>query len=152
MDEERIMSLAQTLRQWLWHWQARWYYLRGNTYRHFGNLYGDQQQYEAAVDDYTRALSLDPRLARAYLDRGILYWRELDHPRRAIQDLTTAEELDPTLTEARFNRGVAYQQLREYDRAVADFQAYLAVGTHPHWREYAQRMIEELSEWVVQPG
>lgn len=142
------MALLGRLQRWLWYWQARWYYLRGNAYRHFGNLYGDRQQYEAAVDDYTRALRLDPRLARAYLDRGILYWRELDHPRRAIQDLTTAEELDPTLTEARFNRGVAYQQLREYDRALADFQAYLAVGTHPHWCAYARQMLAELREWV----
>ena len=127
---------------------ARWYHLVGATHRHIGNAYGLRVQYEAAVDDFTRALCWDPNFAQAYLDRGILYWRELDHPRRAILDLTTAVTIDPNLSEALFNRGVAYQQLREYAEAIADFQAYLSEGKHPYWRRYAETMVRELSEWV----
>lgn len=103
-----------------------------------------------AVHYFTRAVEFDPTFARAYLDRGILYWRELDHPRRAILDLTQALEIDPALDEAIFNRGIARQQLREYKEALADFTAYLSVGRHPHWREHAGRMIEELAEWITQ--
>ncbi len=136
--------------QWFWQLKARWYYFRGNMYRHWGNLYGDRQAYETAIDNYTLALNLDPAFATAYLNRGVLYWRELDHPRKAIQDLTRAEELNPRLVEARFNRGIAYQLLREYAQAVADFQKYLTEGRHPYWREYAEKMIVELTEWV--PG
>jgi len=72
----------------------------------------------------------------------------IDHPRKAIHDLTLAMNLDPRLVEAQFNRAIAHQQLREYAEAIADFQAYLAVGEHPFWREHAESMIRELSEWV----
>lgn len=129
--------------------RSRLYYLLAGMYRHFGNTNHLVSEYERAVEAFTRATTLDPAFARAYLERGILYWRELDLPRRAILDLTRAYELDTKLIEARFNRGIAHQQLREYAEAVADFRAYLAEGKHPHWREYAESMLRELPEWVT---
>lgn len=131
--------------RWL---MARLYHIWGGMYRYWGNRYGDRDAHFAAAENFSKAMESDPKFARAYLDRGILYWRELNHPRKAILDLTKAEELDPSLTEARFNRGVAHQQLREYDKAIADFRAYLSMGDHPYWREYAQKMIGELVEWT----
>lgn len=124
---------------------ARWYHLRGEAYRHLGNTRGDAWEHWAAVEDFTRAVALDPTLGQAYLDRGILYWRELHEPQKAVADLTAALSVDPRLHEALFNRGVAYQQLGDIAAALADFRAYLRVGTHPYWREYAERMIAELT-------
>jgi len=133
------------------HWLvARWHYLQGRVYRYQANRFGDPDGYLRAMDAFTKALAADPHFAQVYLDRGILWWRELDHPRKAIYDLTQAEALDPALVEARFNRGVAHQQLREYEAAIADFRAYLKMGTHPHWRDYAEKMIQELQEWPTQ--
>lgn len=137
------------LKHWWLQRVARWYHLRGAAHRHLGNARGDTWEHWAAVEDFTRALTLDPTFAQAYLDRGILYWRELNHPRKAIQDLTMALTLDPQLHEARFNRGIAHQQLGEIAEALADFRAYLEHGTHPHWREYAQQMLHELETWPV---
>jgi tetratricopeptide (TPR) repeat protein len=136
------------IRKWTSLLLAYYYYMLAGSYRHFGNKYGLRAEHEKAIDAFTRAISHNPDFARAYMERGILYWREVDHPRRAILDLTRAYELDPGLSEARFNRGIAHQQLREYAEALADFRAYLAEGNHPHWREYAQSMIKELAEWV----
>lgn len=127
---------------------ARFQFMLALSYRHFGNQYGLKEEYERAIDAFNRAISHDPDFAQAYLQRGILYWREMDHPRKAIIDLTAAYVLNPSLSEARFNRGVAHQQLREYAEAVADFEAYLKEGDHPHWREYAETMIQELKEWT----
>jgi tetratricopeptide (TPR) repeat protein len=124
------------------------YYYIGAMHRYFSNVYAMKLEHEKAIDYFTRATELDPNFARAYLDRGILYWREIDHPRKAIQDLTLALTLNPQLSEAQFNRAIAHQQLREYDRAITEFQAYLETGTHPHWRKYAENMIRELSEWT----
>ncbi len=137
-----------TIRKWAAMLLARFYYMLAGSYRHFGNKYGLRAEYEKAIDAFTRAISYKPDYARAYMERGILYWREVDHPRRAILDLTRAFELDPGLSEATFNRGIAHQQLREYEEALTDFRAYLLVGDHLHWREYAQNMIKELVEWV----
>jgi tetratricopeptide (TPR) repeat protein len=143
------MNLYQKLNHLFQVWLARGYYFTGVMHRYFGNAYAMRAEYEQAIDDFTRAIAHDPKFAQAFLDRGILYWRELDHPRRAIQDLTIALTLNPALYEAIFNRGIAYQQLREYDRAIAEFTAYLEVGQHPYWREYAENMVRELSEWVT---
>ena len=136
------------LNDWLRLLLSHSYYLIGTMHRYWGNAYGLVEEHERAVDNFTRALGYDPNFAAVYLERGILYWRELNHPRRAIHDLTIAYTLDPHLSEARFNRAIAHQQLREYDQALADFQAYLAEGTHPYWRAHAETMIHELQEWM----
>ncbi len=142
------MKLLERVRLWSQWWISRGYYFSGAMHRYVGNTHAVKVEYEKAIDDFTQAIHWDPNYAQVYLDRGILYWREMDHPRRAIQDLTIALTLSPTLNEAYFNRGIAYQQLREYDRAVAEFKTYLEVGQHPYWREFAQNMIKELSEWL----
>lgn len=141
----KLLSIPEKLFKAL---MAHSHYLIGIVRRYMGNSSGSRWEYEAAIDAFTRALEWKPDFAQVYLDRGILYWREIDHPRKAIHDLTTAMNLDPRLVEAQFNRAIAHQQLREYAEAIADFQAYLAVGEHPYWREHAESMIRELSEWV----
>ena len=143
------MKLLAKPNQWFKSLMAHSYYLIGVIHRYVGITHCSRWEYEAAVDAFTRAVEWKPDFAQVYLDRGILYWRELDHPRKAIHDLTLAMTLDPHLHEAQFNRGIAHQQLREYAEAVADFQAYLAVGEHPFWREHAESMIRELSEWIL---
>jgi tetratricopeptide (TPR) repeat protein len=130
---------------------ARFYYLLSESHRYFGNRYNLKSEQEKAIQALDRAIATNPQYARAYMERGILYWREMDQPRRAIPDLTLAYQLEPNLIEARFNRGIAYQQLREYAEAIADFEAYLAEGRHPYWREYAETMIRELKEWGPKP-
>lgn len=120
------------------------HYMLATSHRHFGNQYGLRQEYDSAVRAFSRAIAWDVGFARAYMERGILLWRELDRPRQAVADLTTAYELDPNLIEARLNRGIAHQQLQEYTAALADFRAYLSRGDHPHWREYAENMVREL--------
>jgi len=137
------------LRRWWVQRVARWYYLRGEAHRHLGNARGDVWEHWAAVEDFTRALVLDPTLTQIYVDRGILYWRELGKPQKALCDFNAVLAPNPQDSRYRdaalFNRGIAYQQLGDDAAALADFRAYLEVGTHSHWREYAQRMLVELA-------
>jgi tetratricopeptide (TPR) repeat protein len=142
------MRVWLTLNRWYKAVLSYIHYSIGLTHRYWGNAHGLQSEYEKAIEQFNRALSYKPDYARIYLDRGILYWREMDHPRRAIHDLTQALTLDPGLAEAQFNRGIAHQQLREYDEAIADFNQYLKDGDHPYWREYAESMVNELTEWT----
>ena len=144
------MKLLLMLNQWYETALSYIDYSIGLTHRYWGNTHGLRTEYEKAIEQFTRALNHKPNFAKIYLNRGILYWRELDHPRRAILDFNKALNLDPDLIEAQFNRGIAHQQLREYDEAITDFQAYLRVGDHPFWREYAENMVKELREWATQ--
>ncbi len=130
---------------------ARFFFGLATSCRYFGNKHGAQVAYVRAVEAFSRAIAYDVTYASAYLQRGILYWRELNQPRWAVLDLTMAYDLDPNLIEARFNRGIAYQQLRNYEQAISDFQAYLQVGQHPYWREYAENMVLELRGPTPEP-
>lgn len=143
--------MIDQIKLWIGSLLAGWYRRIGLAHRYWGNTHSQREEYEAAVRNFDRALLWNPNAAHIYLERGILWWRELNHPRKAIQDFTIALQIDPDLAEAYFNRGVAYQQLREYQEAISDFETYLSEGAHPYWREYAQTMIRELSEWRIEP-
>jgi tetratricopeptide (TPR) repeat protein len=130
---------------WNWIW-SRFYRRLADAHRHFGNLYGNQLEHWAAVENYTRATTLDPTNIEAYYSRGVLYWREIGNHYRAIQDLTRVLELAPWRAEAYFNRGMAHKLHNESEQAMADFQKYLDEGTDEFWLEAAQRQIDEIRE------
>ncbi|MGD8625394.1 MAG: tetratricopeptide repeat protein [Anaerolineae bacterium] len=131
--------LSRSLRRW------------ADAHRHFGNLYGNQEEHWAAIENYTRAVTLDPTYTQAYYSRGVLYWREIGNHYRAIKDLTRVLELDPSWSLAYFNRGLAHRMRRETREALADFARYLDSGSDPFWLEAARRQMDELQEdsgWV----
>lgn len=130
-----------------WNWAlSRSLRRLADAHRHFGNLYANRQEHWAAVENYTRALALDPGYAEAYYSRGVLYWRELAQPERAVQDLTRAVELEPARVGAYLNRGLAYKLTQEPDRAIADFERYLTEGTDEFWLETVRRQLAELEQ------
>jgi tetratricopeptide (TPR) repeat protein len=136
-----------------WNWtRSRFYRRWADAHRHFGNLYGNQQEHWAAIENYTRAIVVDPTYVQAYFSRGVLYWREIGNYYRAIQDLTRVLELDSTWAEAYFNRGLAHKMRHEPEKAIADFEQYLAEGTDEYWLESAQRQIAELHKWSSKPS
>jgi tetratricopeptide (TPR) repeat protein len=88
--------------QWLRKVLARFYHLRGATHRHLGNTGGsDLAEHQLAVNDFSRAIELDPDYAEAHFSRGVLYWRELRNAYRAIRDMTRVLELEPLLARKR---------------------------------------------------
>ncbi len=94
------------------------HYNIGLVYRYWGNTYSLQSEYEKAVDHFNQALEHKPDYAKVYLDRGILYWRELDHPRRAIHDLTQALALNPGMDDSAVQSGYripAVERIQESD-------------------------------------
>jgi tetratricopeptide (TPR) repeat protein len=129
---------------------ARFYHLRGATHRHWGNASADQAEHELAVDDFTRAIELDPGYVEAYLNRGVLYWRELRNAYRAIRDMTRVLELAPQRAEAFFNRAIAYQMRGEHEQAIADFERYLVEGRDPFFRDSAERQVSLLRDLVAE--
>jgi tetratricopeptide (TPR) repeat protein len=110
------------------------------THRHFGIIYASQDEYESAVSDYSRALDIYPGFAQAYLERGILMWRELGQMSRAVGDFTVALRLRPGWPEALFFRGLAHQGMSNYHEAVRDLSDYLA-SRDSSWREDAVRQL-----------
>lgn len=93
------------------------YYNRGNALR-------DRQEYEQAIEEYTRAIEINPDFVNAYYNRGLTY-SDLERYQRAIADYTKAVELNPEYLDAYNNRGILYANLQDYDKAIADYMTVI---------------------------
>ena len=83
-------------------------------------------EYDQAFSELTKAIEIDPRLARAYETRGTAYndKKEFD---LAIADFNKVIELKPTAAHAYVSRGVAYGNKGQYDLAVADYSKAIEI-------------------------
>jgi len=89
-------------------------------HRNRGLAYRNLKEYQRAIEDYSRAIELDPTYVYAYNSRGLAY-ADLEEYQRAIEDYSRAIELDPTSVSAYNSRGDAYADLEEYQRAIEDY-------------------------------
>jgi DNA-binding helix-hairpin-helix protein with protein kinase domain len=109
------------------------YYNQGNTYSKLGD-------YEGAIDNFNQALRLNPKNAKAYVNRGNARYEIAQHSgdpdkqyRGAIEDFNKALRLNPDQTEAYVSRGhVRYiiaqyskDPNKDYKAAISDFNQAL---------------------------
>jgi len=85
-----------------------------------GDASNNLKEYQRAIQDYDRAIELEPTAAIYYTDRGIVYTK-LKEYQRAIQDYDRAIELDLNYAKAHNQRGNTYYKLKEYQRAIQDY-------------------------------
>lgn len=92
-----------------------------------GWLHHDLRQYQQAIRDYSRTLTLDPRHSAALTNRGKAY---LDIMRfePAIADYTRALRLNPRDATSFFYRGFANENLGRKAAAVRDYRAALRLA------------------------
>lgn len=89
------------------------FYNRGIAYRHKG-------QNDRAIQDYDRAIRLNPDDAEAFNNRAVAYFDNFQYD-RAIQDYDQAIRLKPDNAGALINRGIAYFDKLQYGRAIEDY-------------------------------
>ena len=63
---------------------------------------------------------------------------------KALAAYTVALELNPELAQVYFCRGLVYHSTGEYDKALADLERYLELGTAPPQRNVATQLIREI--------
>jgi len=76
-------------------------------------------EYSSAIDDYTKAIELDPKSFSYYNRAGCK--EALEDFEGAINDYTKAIELDPKAPEAFGNRASVKANLNDMEGALADF-------------------------------
>ena len=76
-------------------------------------------KYNAALEDFTKAIEMAPKNAVLYCDRGYTYACKKNFP-AAVEDYTRALELDPRLRLAYANRALAYEKMKKKDLAAMD--------------------------------
>jgi tetratricopeptide (TPR) repeat protein len=85
----------------------------------------DQKDYDGAIREFTEAIRLDPKNAKAYGDRGSAYFNKKDYD-RAIADFTEYIRLDPKYATVYRVRGDVYSAKKDYNRAIADYTEYIS--------------------------
>lgn len=80
-----------------------------------------QADYKGALQDFTQALKLDPKLSTAYLGRGIAY-SGLGNSQAALKDYNQAIKLKASFAPAYLNRADEYATLGQNSQAMADLQ------------------------------
>jgi len=76
---------------------------------------------EEALQDFERAIKIDPNQAGGYLGKANAL-NILGRYREAIEYYNQAILIDPNLANAYVNRAIAYSHLGEYKLAIADYE------------------------------
>jgi tetratricopeptide (TPR) repeat protein len=106
-----------TKRQFLSHYLE----LRGITFTEKGN-------FDKALEDYNKAIDLDPNFAQAYYNRGLQFQDKEDFD-KAIQDYTKAISVDQKYKEAYYNRGNAFMKEGDSNKAIQDYSKAISIDT-----------------------
>ena len=111
-------------------------------YNHRGLICYYKGDYDQAIEDYAKAVSLNSNYTRAYNNRGTVYCAKGDYD-RAIEDFNRAIQLNPDYAEAYYNRGVTYRRKGLVDRAITDYNR--AIQLKPN---YADVYKEHWEAWL----
>jgi len=85
-----------------------------------GNDDFSRHNFDQAIYEYTKAIDINPNLAKAYNNRGVAYAQE-GSLSRAISDFTMAIADNVNDAEAYNNRGHAYAEVGNNDQAISDY-------------------------------
>lgn len=123
-------------------------WLRGYRASHItmaGDALCRRQHYREALEQYSKAIELDPKLAVAYNNRGFVHWN-LNNYEQAITDYSRAIELKPKYAMAYNNRAFAHKALGNKEAAIADFEKVLKWAGDKRLAAQAREQIAELKD------
>jgi tetratricopeptide (TPR) repeat protein len=107
-----------------------------------GSWQSKKKNYDAALADYDRALSIDAGNVEIY-DYRADAWLAKNDLNRAIDNYDQAIRVDPTYAAAYFSRGRAYEKKGEIDRARESYRAALVPP-----RNRKLKIQERIQEWA----
>lgn len=97
---------------------------RGNSfseaYNNRGEAFEKSGQPDRALEDYSKAIAINPKDDVAYLNRGAIMFERGNYD-LAIADFSKTISLAPDAAHAYNNRGAAYLKLGDRERAMVDF-------------------------------
>ena len=93
-----------------------------NAQTHFnmGNSHLSVGEVRQAIEEYDKAIDIDPNLSSAYVNKANAYIHLRDH-RRAMDSFDMAISVDPNSALAYYNRGTYYDSYEERREAIDDY-------------------------------
>ena len=92
-----------------------------------GKKFASVENVDQAIDNYSKAIKINPKFAKAYNNRGIAYILKKQYD-LSIADFSKAIELDPQNGKAYNNRAIVYSYQGENDKARQDLQKAQSLG------------------------
>jgi len=92
-----------------------------------GVAYGKVGNHAQAIEDFDRAIEINPKDANAYQNLGVTY-AKLGNHRQAIEDFDRAIEINPEYAEAYYNRGFIYGKLGDFRQAISDYDRAIEIN------------------------
>jgi protein O-mannosyl-transferase len=89
-----------------------------------GNIYNGRKEYDLALYDFRKAVSIKPGDATAWHNIGVVYADKQIFD-SSIYYYNIALEKDSGYGVAYNSRGVSYMKMDNYEKAIADFETYL---------------------------
>lgn len=102
-------------------------------------------KYQQAIDTFTRATNIWPRLGAGYLERGLAHLN-LQDTGAATADFRHAIEVDRNLTEAHTGLGSIYRQQGDLNGAVNEFTVAITLGSTVDANYQRGQLYESLGE------
>ena len=116
-------------------------------YHKRGIAYRLTENFQDAIQDFDRAISLGPTNADAYYNRGLAYV-DLREYQQAIEDFNRVLDLAPTSVWAYAARGRAYYHLQRYEEALFSFTKALELCVDEPIPEYVLDTIRHAPQTI----
>ena len=104
------------------------------SYAHYnrGHYYLIDKKYDTAFKDFNNAIKWNGNYGLAYMNRGVIKFRQHDDPRSALNDLNQAVELNLRTASLFIDRAAVHIALGNFDLALKDFDTALEIEPdHP---------------------
>lgn len=101
--------------------------IKAVAHANIGNSHRRQQEWDAAIGEYTKAIELNPKFAALYFNRGVSQYGKGD-PKAAIADFSEAIRLDPKDPQAYVNRAIMQFEDDVFAPALADMDAAIKLA------------------------
>lgn len=127
--------------------------------RALGQWYLTERKFDEAIDQFNKALALDPNDAKSHVNLGAALLekgkldvgkteggRSVENFSRSLEQLNKGLQLDNSLPEGYFNRALVYQYLMLPREAEAAWREYLQKDPNSQWAEEAKGHLKRLEE------
>jgi tetratricopeptide (TPR) repeat protein len=151
----------------MWHnSETLWRYVIKNfpgrvpiAHNNLGVMYDRRGSHDKAVEEYEKAIAINPTFADAHSNLGLAYDRKGRYD-KAVEEYEKALAVNSNLVEARNNLGLAYYAQDRYDKAVSEYEKVLAMnpdlaetrynlGLAYHAQGMHEKAVEEYEKTLV---
>ena len=79
-----------------------------------------RKDFKGSIEEYTKAIEMNPLYAEAYYYRGLAK-SDMSDFQGAVEDFSKAIEIKPDYSDAYTNRGAAKSELEDYNVSIPDY-------------------------------